>query len=74
MILIFLFHFSMKFLLAKRIAPDGTPRFAASHLGLHYLPMPHKKDSRLKRVNCTFVHEDPAALPESAASEGEYDW
>ena len=28
----FLFYFSMKFLLANRIAPDGTPRSAASHV------------------------------------------
>ena len=43
----FLFHFSMKIILANRIAPDGTPRFVASHLGLFYLPMSHKKDTRL---------------------------
>ena len=43
----FLFHFSVKFLLANRIAPDGTPRSAASHLGLYCLPMSHKKDARL---------------------------
>ena len=30
----FLFHFSIKFLLANRIAPDGTSRLAASHFGL----------------------------------------
>ena len=36
----------MHFLSAKRIAPDGTPRFAASHLGLFCLPMSHKKDTR----------------------------
>ena len=30
----FLFICSMKFLLENRIAPDGTPRLAASHLGL----------------------------------------
>ena len=42
-----LFHFSMKILLANRIAPDGTPRLAASHLGLFCLPMSHKKDARL---------------------------
>ena len=41
----------MKFLLANRIAPDGTTRFAASHLGLFCLPMSHKKDARLIRVN-----------------------
>ena len=37
----------MKFVSANRIAPDGTPRFAASHLGLFCLPMSHKKDARL---------------------------
>ena len=37
----------MKFLCANRIAPDVTPRFAASHLGLYCLPMSHKKDDRL---------------------------
>ena len=26
--------------------PDQTPYSAASHLGLHYLPMTHKKDAR----------------------------
>ena len=36
----FLSHFSIKaFLSANIIAPDGTPRFAASHLGLFCLPM-----------------------------------
>ena len=44
----FLFHFSMKFPYANRIAPDGTPRSAASHLGLSCLPVSHKKDARLK--------------------------
>ena len=43
----FLSHFSMKFLCANRIAPDGTPRSAASHLGLFCLPMSHKKEARL---------------------------
>ena len=38
-----LFHFSVKFKLANRIAPDKTPRVAASHLGLLCLPMSHKK-------------------------------
>ena len=41
----------MKFLQANRIAPDGTPRYAASHLGLFCLPMSHKRDARRKRVN-----------------------
>ena len=36
----FLVHFTMKIMYANRIAPDGTPRFAASHLGLFCLPMP----------------------------------
>ena len=44
----FLSHFSMTFLCANRIAPDGTPRSAASHLGLFCLPMSHKRDARLK--------------------------
>ena len=35
----FLFHFSIEIMLANRIGPDGTPRFAASHLGLFCLPM-----------------------------------
>ena len=35
---------------ANRIAPDGTPHFAASHLGLFCLPMSHKMDARLIRV------------------------
>ena len=43
----FLFNFSMKFLSANRIAPDGTPCSAASHLGLYCLPMSNKKDVRL---------------------------
>ena len=43
-----LFHFSMKFLCANRIAPDGTPRSAASDLVLFCLPMSHKRDARLK--------------------------
>ena len=38
----FLFHFSMKFVKANRIAPDGTP---LSHLGLFCLHMSHKKDA-----------------------------
>ena len=41
-------HFLMKFLCANRLAPDGTPRSTASHLGLCCLPMSHKRDARLK--------------------------
>ena len=40
----------MNFLQANRIAPDGTLRFEASHLGLFCLPMSHKKDAKLKQV------------------------
>ena len=47
MIFSFLFHFSMKIKKANRIAPDGTLRFEASHLGLFCLPISHKKDDRL---------------------------
>ena len=43
----FFFHFSTKIMSANRTAPDGTPRFAASHLGLFCLPMSHKKDYML---------------------------
>ena len=39
----FLFHFLMKTMSTNRIAPDGMPRFAASHLGLLSLPLSHKK-------------------------------
>ena len=44
----FLYYFSMKFVCANRIAQDGTPRSAASHLGQFCLPMSHKRDARLK--------------------------
>ena len=37
----------MKIFSANAIAPDGTPRFAALHLGLFFLLMSHKKDARL---------------------------
>ena len=49
----FLFHFSMKIILVDRKALDGTPRFAASHLGLFCKPLSHKKDARLVWVNQT---------------------
>ena len=41
----------MKFMKANRIAPDGTPHFVASHLGLFRLPMFYKKDTRFIWVN-----------------------
>ena len=40
--------FRLKFLCANRKAPDGTPRSAASHLGLFCLPMSHKKYAMLQ--------------------------
>ena len=39
----FSFHFSMNLVPANRMAPDGTPRFAKSHLGLFCLPMSQKR-------------------------------
>ena len=41
----------MKIKIAKRLAPDGTPCFAAPHVGVLCLPMSHKKDARLIWVN-----------------------
>ena len=46
-IFLFLFHFSMKIMSANIIAPDWTPRVAASHLGVLYWHMSNKKDTRL---------------------------
>ena len=37
----------MKFMSANRIAPDGTPRLAASHLGLFCLAISHIEVTRL---------------------------
>ena len=45
----------MKIKIANRIAPDGTPPFAASHLGLFCLPMSHKKDARLIWVKLRYI-------------------
>ena len=38
-------------LLANSVDPDQMPRFAASELGLHCLPMSQKWDARLIWVN-----------------------
>ena len=51
----FLFHFSMKIMSANRIDPDGTPRSAASHLGLFCLPMSLEKDARHIWVNLLHI-------------------
>ena len=48
----------MKFVSANRITTDGTPRFAASHLGLFCLPMSHKKDAGLIWVNSMHFYYD----------------
>ena len=52
----FLFYVLMKIVYANRIAPGGTPLFAASHLGLFCLCMSHKKDARLMCVNTVLSH------------------
>ena len=36
---------------ANSVDPDQMPHFAASDLGLHYLPMSPKRDARLIWVN-----------------------
>ena len=57
----FLFHFSMKIKIANRIAPDGTPRFAASHLGLFCLPLSHKKDARFIWLSIKLAQNERSA-------------
>ena len=52
----FSFHFLMNIIYANRIASYGTPRFAASHLGLFCLHMSNKKDARL--INMDEVTHD----------------
>ena len=59
----FLFQFLMRIVSANRIAPDGTLRFAASHLGLFCLPMSHKKDARLIYTN--MLHWNSESLKNS---------
>ena len=54
----FFFSFFDEILWANRIALDGTPRFAASHLGLFCLPLSHKKDAGLIWVK---FHEERSA-------------
>ena len=46
----FSYKFLMKILLANRIAPDGMPRCAASHLGLYCLPMSQKRAPGLSEL------------------------
>ena len=50
----FSFHSNFKRTFCKQANtgdPDQTPHYAASDLGMHCLPMPHKKDARLIWVN-----------------------
>ena len=39
----FLSHFSMKFLCANRIAPDGTPRSASGAILFAYVPQKERQ-------------------------------
>ena len=55
----FLFHFSMKIMSANRIAPDGTPHFAVTHLGLICLSMSHKKDTGLYGLRLIKMRSKP---------------
>ena len=54
--------------------PDQTPRFVASDLGLHCLPMSLLWDARLKLVNITdhssvtVKHNDSSCMPNIAQS------
>ena len=48
----------MKFLQANRIAPDGTPRSVASHLGLFCLPMSHKREVKILRKLAHAIYKD----------------
>ena len=41
-----------------RVDPDQTLRFAASNLGLYYLPMSILWAARLKWVNIDFLHHE----------------
>ena len=54
-----LFKFLMKLLFANSGELDQTPRFAASDLVLHGLPMPHKKDAMLMWVNLKDLGQSP---------------
>ena len=49
-----MFNFSMEFLKATRIAPDGTPPSAASNLGLFCCQFPMKGTPCLYELTCEF--------------------
>ena len=46
MVFFILFKVQQKIMQANSGDPDQTPHNVASDLGLHYLPMSHKKDAR----------------------------
>ena len=54
---IFSFLFFDENQVSKQKASDGTPHFAASHLGLFCLLMSHKMDARLICVNHSRQHD-----------------
>ena len=57
----------MKFLCANRIAPDGTPRFAASHLGYAvYQLCPTKRTPGLNE----FIKHELATVHTAAVNAG----
>ena len=53
----------MNILQANSGKPDQKPRFAASDLVLHCLPMSHKKDTRLIWVKYNCVNSLRQTLP-----------
>ena len=54
----FLSHYSMNFRYANRIAPDGTPRCAASHLGFTVCLCPIKGTPGLNELNRVLEQPD----------------
>ena len=61
-----IFRWNSGNLAANRIAPDGTPRSSASHLGLFCLLLSYKKDARLIWVKVLnlylFVYRDDSLM------------
>ena len=57
-ILLLLFYFWWKIMLANSVGPDQTPHDVASDLGLHCLPMTLLRVSRSKLVNQVYFIKD----------------
>ena len=57
MVYFYLFYFKEKYPMscAKRVNLDQTPRFAASDLGLHCLPMSFYGTLVMKSLNASFI-------------------